>query len=183
MKKAILMAMGLIAACAVPIAHAEEPLNVLLTGGSEANSIRITLSVDGRTYTIDSIHVLAVGGSVCANPEGNPNKLICEAAAISGFEVNAGGGDDSVIVGRDVPVPVTLRGGPGGDKLLGGARSDKLVGGPGDDLLIGRGGNDWIFGGPGEDRLIGCGGDDELRGGEGKDVLISGSGGGLLPRR
>ncbi len=177
MKKAILIASTVLAVHAAASAHAARaPLTVLLAGGSEANTISIALSPDGRSYTIDSVVPLEVGGSVCVHPEGQQNELVCAAAAIGGFEVNAGGGDDFVSVAREVPVPVTLRGGPGQDRLIGGAGPDKLVGGAGDDTLIGRGGADSLYGGPGNDRLLGCGGNDLLRGGGGEDVLLGGSG-------
>ena len=54
---------------------------------------------------------------VCAHPEGNPNELLCEAPAIAGFEVNAGGGDDRSSSRQDVRSRSTLRGGPGDDRL------------------------------------------------------------------
>ena len=113
--------------------------------------------------------------------QGIGNELICEAAAIGGFEVNAGGGDDSVIVAREVPIPVTLRGGPGqrqagrrggDDKLVGGDRrrhADRprrrrlsvrrarqtiaLIGGSGNDLLHGGTGDDTLLGGSGRNEL------------------------------
>ena len=177
MKRAILTAVTVLVAWAAATAHAAEPqLTVLLAGGAEANTISITLSPDGRTYVIDSVVPLEVGGSVCWHPEGQPNALVCEAASIGGFEVNAGAGDDSVAVAREVPIPVTLRGGPGQDRLIGGAGDDKLVGGTGDDVLVGRAGADSLFGGPGNDRLVGGSGDDLLHGGSGEDVLLGGSG-------
>jgi Ca2+-binding RTX toxin-like protein len=177
MKRAILMATAVLAAQAAMTAHAAgPPLTVLLAGGSEANMISIALSADGRSYVIDSVVPLEVGGNVCSHPEGLENELICEAAAIGGFEVNAGAGDDSVTVARDVPIPVTLRGGPGQDRLLGGAGADKLIGGTGDDVLIGRAGADSLFGGPGDDRLVGCSGNDLLHGDSGEDTLLGGSG-------
>jgi hypothetical protein len=177
MKRATLTAITVLVAWAAASAHAAEPrLTVLLAGGAEANTISIVLSPDGRAYLIDSVVPLEVGGSVCWHPEGQPNELTCEAASIGGFEVNAGGGDDSVVVAREVPIPVTLRGGPGRDRLIGGAGDDKLVGGVGDDVLIGRAGADSLFGGPGDDRLIGGSGSDLLRGGSGEDVLLGGSG-------
>jgi Ca2+-binding RTX toxin-like protein len=178
MKRVILTAMTVLVACAAPTAHAAEPsLTVLLAGGSEDNVISIKLSSDGRTYVIDTLgQPLEVGGSICAHPQGNESELLCEAASIAGFEVNAGGGNDSVMVAAVVPIAVTLRGGPGEDRLLGGAGADKLVGGSGNDDLIGRGGDDSIFGGPGDDRLVGGWGDDLLRGGSGEDVLIGSAG-------
>lgn len=178
MKRAILIAVTMaMAAGAAPSAPAAEtPLTVLLAGGAEESDIRIALSPDGRTYVIDSVAPLEVGGNVCWHPEGQPNELICEAAPIGGFEVNAGSGDDSVSVAREVPIPVTLRGGPGEDRLAGGSGGDKLVGGVGNDVLIGRAGADSLFGGPGGDRLVGCSGNDLLQGNSGSDTLLGGSG-------
>jgi Ca2+-binding RTX toxin-like protein len=177
MKRAILTAMTVLVAWAAPTVHATEPsLTVLFAGGSEADTITIRLSPDGRTYAIDSPVPLEVGGSVCWHPEGQANQLLCEAMAIGGFEVNAGGGDDSIVVAAAVPVPVTLRGGPGNDRLVGGLGSDKLVGGPGDDILIGNVGKDLLYGGPGNDRLIGGPDYDVLRGEAGDDTLNGGPG-------
>jgi hypothetical protein len=177
MKRAILTAMTVLVACAATTAHADEPgLTVLLAGGADESAIEITLSADGRSYVIDSLAQLEVGGEVCTHPEAQPNELVCEAASIGGFEVNAGAGDDAVIVAHDVPIPVTLRGGPGQDKLIGGAGGDKLVGGSGDDILVGRAGADSLFGGPGADRLVGGSGNDWLHGEGGEDTLLGGSG-------
>jgi Ca2+-binding RTX toxin-like protein len=177
MKRAILIASTVLASFLGGVAHAAEPgLTVLLAGGAEANTIGIELSSDGHSYTIESVAPLEVGGNVCSHPEGNPNELVCEAASIGGFEVNAGGGDDSVVVAREVSVPVTLRGGPGNDVLIGGAGNDKLIGGAGNDVLIGRAGADSLFGGPGDDRLIGGSGNDILHGEGGEDTLIGGPG-------
>lgn len=177
MKRAILTATAVLAAWAAMTADAaEQPLTVLLAGGAEANTIAIALSPDGRSYVIDSVVPLEVGGSVCWHPPEQLNELVCEAASIGGFEVNAGGGDDSVTVMREVPIPVTLRGGPGLDRLIGGSGGDKLIGGVGDDTLVGRAGADSLFGGPGDDRLIGGSGNDLLNGDGGEDVLLGGSG-------
>jgi len=177
MKRAILTAITVLAAWAATPVHAASPqLTVLLAGGAEESAIDIALSPDGRSYVIDSLAQLEVGGDVCWHPEGKETELLCEAAAIGGFEVNSGGGDDSVTVAREVPIPVTLRGGPGRDRLVGGGAEDKLVGGTGDDTLIGRAGADSLFGGPGDDRLVGCSGNDVLRGDGGSDVLLGGSG-------
>jgi Ca2+-binding RTX toxin-like protein len=177
MKRTILTALLVLGALvAAPARGAESRLTVLFAGGSEANDIVITVSPDGRTYVIYSIVPLEVGGDVCWHPEAKENELLCEAAAIGGFEVNAGDGDDSVSVSPTIPLSVTLRGGPGNDRLLGGGGNDKLVGGVGDDRLIGRGGNDSLFGSPGNDYLSGGPGNDLLQGGSGDDVLHGGPG-------
>jgi RTX calcium-binding nonapeptide repeat (4 copies) len=168
MKKAISILVTVLVAYAAASASAgERGLTVLLAGDNNANSFLISLSSDGRSYLIESNAPLKVGGGLCTHPEANPNRLQCEAAAIAGFEVNAGGGPDRVVLGHELAVPATLRGGPGDDKLIGGAGDDKLIGGAG---------NDWLFGGAGSDRLFGGPGDDRLVGGPGENVLVGGPG-------
>jgi Ca2+-binding RTX toxin-like protein len=177
---ALLSAVATVAAAA-PVAaanpeHAEKSVNVVLAGDALGNSISIGVSADGRTYTIESASPLEVGGDICWHPEGQEDMLLCEAAPIAGFEINGNGGDDTLVLSATVPVPATLRGGPGDDKLLGGAGDDKLIGGPGDDKMGGRAGNDWLYGGEGADHLYGGAGDDKLFGGPGADLLFGGSG-------
>lgn len=177
MKKMILIAVALLAAQgAVAAPAAEKSLTLLLAGGPEENRIEITLSPDGRSYVIDSVVPLEVGGEVCVNPPGMPTELICQATAIGGFEVNAGAGSDIVALAREITVPITLRGGAGNDELFAAAGGDMLIGGSGNDRLIARGGADSVLGGEGSDRLVGGSGNDLLRGGPGDDVLIGGSG-------
>jgi hypothetical protein len=177
MKKTILIAVSIAALCAPIFARAETaPIVLLLAGGSETNMIGISLSPDGRSYLISSIVPLEVGSTVCWHPPETQNELICQATAISGFEVNAGGGDDTVDVAGNIPVPVTIRGGPGADSLTGGGGPDKLIGGPGNDRLAGRGGADALYGGSGDDVLYGGSGNDALWGGPGQDSLVGGSG-------
>ncbi|MEX2106133.1 MAG: hypothetical protein WD810_04475 [Solirubrobacterales bacterium] len=177
MKRAILIAITVMAACTAAVADAAEPsLNILLTGGPENDVLGVKPSQDGRYYIIGSLGPLEAGGGICTHPEGNEDVLVCEAAVIAGFEVNAGAGDDSVNISPKIVIPVTLRGGPGNDRLRGGSGADKLVGGAGDDALLGSGGDDWLFGGPGEDWLFGGPGQDRLVGGPGGDYLRGGAG-------
>jgi Ca2+-binding RTX toxin-like protein len=175
MKKLLLISLALTALLAPGAAHAEKTYTVLLAGGVEDSDIRIWLTSDGRDYVIDSIAELEVGGTVCTHPEGKPTELVCDAPAIAGFEVNAGGGDDRVTVARKVTVPVTMRGGDGGDLLSGGSGADKLIGSGGNDRLKGGPGDDTLLGGDGNDVLIGGPGHDVLRGGLGEDKLIDGA--------
>jgi hypothetical protein len=177
MKKALLFLLAVSALQAAAPAHAgPAPVNLLLAGGPEANMIRIWLTPDGRSYVIDSVVPLEVGATVCSNPAGNQNELVCEAPMIGRLEVNAAGGDDTVEVSGPITIPVTMRGGPGQDTLVGGEGPDRLFGGPGNDRLVGRGGSDLLCGGPGRDVLIGGPGNDVLRGGPGRDVLAGGPG-------
>ena len=177
MKKAILILLAICAVQAPSFAPAQSArYNVLLAGGPEANMIHIWLTEDGRNYVIDSIVPLEVGGSVCDNPPGKENQLVCPAPPIAGFEVNAGGGDDRVTVAKSVSIPVTMRGGSGNDFLLGGAGPDKLIGGAGDDRLVGWRGADLLAGGSGNDVHIGGPGNDIILTGSGRDVVRPGPG-------
>lgn len=174
MKKLLSIATAVIALVAVTPAQAGSGVVVILAGGEEADTISIGLNSSvPSAFVIDSASPLEVGGGLCVHPEGMPNQLRCDAVRVSGFEVNAGAGDDRVTIGRGIGVPVTLRGGPGNDELRGGGSvlGDKLIGGPGDDLLVGRAGPDLLFGGPGDDRLFGGQDNDRLVGGPGRDVL------------
>jgi Ca2+-binding RTX toxin-like protein len=176
MKKAITITFALLAMLAGGAAHAETTYTVVLAGGATQSMIHIWLTEDGRSYVIDSVAPLEVGGEICEHPPENPNELVCKAPLVAGFEVNAGEGVDTVSVGAAITVPVTMRGGPGSDTLIGGGGADKLIGGEGGDRLVGRGGDDLLFGGVGNDELVGGSGDDLLRGGPGHDTLLPGPG-------
>jgi Ca2+-binding RTX toxin-like protein len=171
MKKAILIALAIVAVQLPSAAPAQPSYNVLLAGGAASNMIHIWLTADGRSYVIDSVVPLEVGGSICVNPQENPNELICPARPIAGFEVNADGGDDRISVTNEVSIPVTMRGGSGDDVLVGGRGADKLIGGSGNDLLAGGGGADLLAGGSGDDFQAPGPGDDVVITGQGADVV------------
>jgi hypothetical protein len=110
-----------------------------------------------------------------------------DADEVSGIIVNGFGGDDTII--NDTPLPSTLLGGAGDDKLLSGDGADSLSGGDGKDKLLGRGGrdslsgnagNDTLEGGPQPDRVAGNGGRDRLYGGASNDRLYGGANGDWL---
>jgi Ca2+-binding RTX toxin-like protein len=185
MKRAIPILLAILAAQAATLARGEAvpsaastaaSYTVVLAGGSVQNTIRIWLTPDGHSYVIDSIVALEVGGAICENAPGNANELICRAPLVAGFEVNAGFGDDTVMVSRAVDIPVTMRGAAGRDTLVGGSGPDKLIGGKGNDHLAGQAGGDLIFGGPGNDVIAGNSGNDVLRGGPGHDSIAGGPG-------
>src|SRR3954469_17754682 len=148
MKKSLLILLTLCAILLVPSAHADSgPLTLLLSGNGADNVFRISLSPDGREYLISSEASLEAGGDIFRHPEERITELACDAPAIAGFEINVAGGDDLVVLGSDIPIPATLRGGPGRDRLTGGGVADKIVGGSGPDVLIGRRGDDALLGG------------------------------------
>jgi len=177
MKKLTLIVLMFCAALLAPPASAEPgPLTLLLSGNGADNVFRIGLSPDGREYLISSEAMLEAGGDICRHPDERMTELACDAPAIAGFEINVAGGDDLVVLGSDIPIPATLRGGPGRDHLTGGSVADKIIGGPDADVLTGRRGDDLLRGGPGEDRLVGGQGNDQLIGGPGTDLLVGGPG-------
>jgi Ca2+-binding RTX toxin-like protein len=173
----------------VAVAEAQQdedsvPFTLSLRGTSGPNEIYIQYSIASGKFLITANGVLhqPYGDdgkpiSACArSPSGNPNRLSCGIRAIGGFEVDAGAGNDTVIVGGRVRVSATLRGGAGNDDLAGGGNTDKLLGGPGHDKLAGRGGADFLYGGPHRDTIFGGPGQDVLLGGPGRDLLLGGFG-------
>ena len=73
---------------------------------------------------------------------------------IQRIEVEAGNGDDTVILGQNLPVAGVVDGGSGND-LIGGSRGgDVLRGGAGNDTLDGNAGGDFLDGGGGNDTLV-----------------------------
>jgi hypothetical protein len=177
MKKILLISFAILALQAPVLGHAEaKSFNLLLAGGMEPNTISIWLTEDGTTYVIDSIVPLEVGGSICTNPEGKTNELLCQAPLVNGFEVNSDGGDDQVLIAPNITLPVTVRGGAGNDLLRGGAGPDKLFGGSGNDRLIGWRGDDILNGGLDDDVVTGGPDNDILMRGLGNDELWGGPG-------
>jgi Ca2+-binding RTX toxin-like protein len=111
--------------------------------------------------------------------EMSATEVSCAPAYIGAIVGDLGGGSDtfdadpglSVMVGAVIDgVPRPLFGGPGRDRLIGGALPDLLAGGGGADSLIGGGANDVLVGGSGNDKLIGGAARDTCRGAGGTDT-------------
>ncbi len=86
-----------------------------------------------------------------------------------GDNLNGGEGDDFAEGGSSGSV--TIDGGPGKDRLSGGAVGDTIHGGDGDDTIDGNTGNDTINGDAGADRLDGQEGNDTVNGGADADLI------------
>src|SRR5262245_46740585 len=76
------------------------------------------------------------------------------SAAVSDITIDAGGGDDTVIVGDSVAQPVNASGGDGDDKLVAGGGAAALDGDAGDDQLTGGLDGTAFDGGAGADDLL-----------------------------
>jgi Ca2+-binding RTX toxin-like protein len=187
MRKILALA-ALVAAAIVPAAHSAagttKTYSLLLHGGDGPNVISIDFAENRTKYLIKANGALPVPTdkethqpvTYCSNPPGEPDELLCDSSAITGIVAQPGDGNDTITVGKTVPVPTIIEGGHGIDDLIGGAGTDRIVGGEGADKLVGRRGPDQLFGGKGEDLLIGGAGKDVLRGGPDADVLRGGPG-------
>lgn len=94
---------------------------------------------------------------------------------VTKVEVRANGGDDTVNISVNLPLPAVIYGGEGVDTLNGGIKDDIIYGDGGHDVIHGGAGNDWLFGGTERDRLFGDSGNDYLWGENGDDFLDAGS--------
>lgn len=140
----------------------EEPVQVV-------DGVLMVLGTEGR----DTIVVQSVRGGIRVLMGGERFGPFDDVETIV---VDAGAGNDTVVITGNIRVDAEILGGDGNDTLIGGKGSDFLSGDAGNDTLIGGNGNDSLSGGDGRDVLIGGNGHDQLSGGAGNDVLIGGSG-------
>jgi Ca2+-binding RTX toxin-like protein len=106
------------------------------------------------------------------------SEVQCSAVGVFSVVVNAGDGNDRVVL--NLPVSnATINGGPGSDILsdANNVTNDTMNGGDGDDKLFGAfAGFNHLFGDAGNDTIFGGDASDSIRGGTGNDTL-SGRGG------
>jgi Ca2+-binding RTX toxin-like protein len=145
-----------------------------ITGNVESLETRRHLSGAPNTFLDDGIGILTVTGTAHADritfmrEDGwllrvyvNHKSIAYPIDVIKGIEINAGSGDDKVIIGEK-NIPTTINGDAGDDSLSGGEGNDFIDGGAGADYLFGRGGNDTVRGGPGSDEMLGGVGTDSV---------------------
>jgi hypothetical protein len=94
----------------------------------------------------------------------------CRLTPGRGYQLNTGGGADTVTIASGVPTGTTNLG-PGDDTFTGQSAADIVHGGDGNDNLRGAGGNDQLFGDGGNDLVAGQTGNDIVDGGAGDDRL------------
>jgi Ca2+-binding RTX toxin-like protein len=95
---------------------------------------------------------------------------------IQRIQVDAGAGNDDIVISSRVALPSVLNGGRGADKIQAGSSSTTINGGEGNDELHGGTANDAIYGEAGDDTLFGGGGDNTLNGGPGNNTIHPGAG-------
>jgi Ca2+-binding RTX toxin-like protein len=141
------------------------------------------LEFPGADNFNDILTVTIVGNSYHTTANDGFSKDTPMSEVTKGIEINAGGGDDQIIIGPGITLPTTLIGGDGNDTIEGGAENDQMFGDLGDssgvagnDVLMGNGGRDILYGGDGNDTLSGGNKNDTLIGEAGSDSLIGGAG-------
>jgi hypothetical protein len=92
-------------------------------------------------------------------------QVFCGRPGVRRVHADLGEREDTATVSS--PIPATLLGGSGADRLTGGPAGDTVDGGDGNDRLAGGGGKDEIDGGLGTDTLAGGAGDDVLTSADG----------------
>ncbi|MFL5322546.1 MAG: calcium-binding protein [Myxococcaceae bacterium] len=135
---------------------------ITVTGGKRNDDITVTRK--GNIVTITSSKgVQARGGG---RVDGKSVHIRVDGP-IDALQIEGGKGNDHLKVrGFGTDVPITLSGGAGNDRLVGGKGNDTLNDGAGNDVLIGGGGDDGLTNSKGRDRL---------HGGKGNDLLVSSS--------
>lgn len=130
------------------------------------------------------------GGSACALDNAKPGEstaqqVSCAPGYIGAIVGDLGRGGDTFDADPSFPAMIgalidgqarPLEGGPGRDRVVGGAIADLLEGDGAADSLAGGGGQDHLIGGPGADNLSGGAAGDWLIGGGGADKLSGGGG-------
>ena len=102
-------------------------------------------------------------------------QVFCRRAGIKRVRVDLGEREDSATVA--LPVPITLLGGPGADRLTAGPAADRVDGGDGNDRLRGGAGADVLDGGAGADDFDGGAGDDRVLSADGlAERVVCGAG-------
>lgn len=98
---------------------------------------------------------------------------------ISEVKIDAGQGDDNVVLKGDYKTS-TVRLGGGDDEIQGGDGVDSIYGDRDNDTISGGGGDDGLYGGRGDDILNGDDGDDIIYGGDDNDIINGGAGNDII---
>jgi RTX calcium-binding nonapeptide repeat (4 copies) len=154
---------------------------------------RISARVDAAGRLVltapEGLHDPDGDGVNCKVDNANPGQsfgqqVSCAPGYIGAIVGHLNGGNDTFDADAGLSIPVgsvledgrrkPLSGGPGRDRVVGGASADLLEGGGGPDSIVGGGEPDVLDGGPGADNLSGGAGSDVLLGLAGPDKLNGG---------
>jgi len=144
-----------------------------------------TLTITGTKYADDIS--LSLKNSSTLKTVINGKETLFSLKKITKIAINAGDGDDAVVLNSSIKIAAIIHGNNGNDTLVGGAGKDSLYGDAGNDALDGglnsdvlRGGvgDDYLYGGDGtgKDTLFGDSGNDCFKAGKGSDIGVGGSG-------
>jgi Ca2+-binding RTX toxin-like protein len=157
----------------------------------------VTATGDETTVTFEETGAPLVAGAGCTQVA--PDRARCPHLGF--VTVRLGDGDDRYALAPQSTVGAGVLGEAGADELAGvGGVSESLAGGPGDDRVSGgaggdapplqpctspitgcsASGGDWLYGDEGDDVLVGGGSEDSLDGGPGDDDLRGGGAHDLL---
>jgi Ca2+-binding RTX toxin-like protein len=96
------------------------------------------------------------------------------ALITAGIRIDGRAGNDTIVVGSTITLPVEIRGDKGNDNITGGSGDDTIDAGPGRDTCAGGVGDDSVRGGAGNDSLSGNAGSDDIDGENGNDSCDGG---------
>ncbi len=133
---------------------------LVVLGSGSGNQIHV--GFHRGLYTVTDGAGIEAGSESGCDPGGAA--VECEDGSLDSLLVDGGARDDRVTIADSVPasVDVTVDGGAGDDRIVGGRGADHLrAGSSGKDVIHGRGGGDALYGGGGDpDRLYGGAGPD-----------------------
>lgn len=174
---------------AAPVVTSAGEVSTLTVTGTDGNdAINVSLNADGDLVVTeivfepaDSTATTATSGRHRHGPRQTPvaYRQTTITDDVDKVVINAGAGDDNVLIGRyrgSFTTPVTINGGEGDDHLSGGAGADTINGDAGDDWISGAAGNDTLNGGADDDFIAGDAGDDVIHGNDGADHISGGRG-------
>jgi hypothetical protein len=140
-----------------------EPRLVLAASGTASAAVRVAaaarVAIVGETLMVEGtpgpdrirIAPTQLPGTVRVVFDG---KVLGNYGPVANIDVNAGAGNDTVVVDPRITLPTLLDGGAGNDRLRGGSGPNVLLGGDGNDTLIGNPSRDTLDGGPGLNHLV-----------------------------
>ena len=124
-------------------------------GPGQTNNVRVARIVEGGVpkfrisdpYSTSPTAIQSgsriIAGPGCAAVPGLDFQVKCPAAGITRIVLNGGDLND-LLDATTIQIPLTLNGGPGNDRLIGGTKGDILNGGLGLDSFTANAGNDTI---------------------------------------